>query len=100
MALFNVGWVAELWKRTDKVTCLQGRLRLHLLDHNVCKRLVKLERNVILMTFRAGVSLEHLLQNLHCELGSDRSAGDELIKGVGEGHSDAKQPRRLLQRHG
>lgn len=87
-------------RRTDEMTCLQRGLCLDLLDHGVCKRLVKLERDVILMTFGVGVSLEHLLQNLHCKLGSNRSTGDELVKGVGEGHSDAKQPWHLLQRRG
>jgi hypothetical protein len=82
------------------MTCLQCRLGLDLFDHGVCKRLVKLESDVILMTFGVGVSLEHLLQNLHRKLGRYRSTGDELVKGVGEGHSDAEQPRRLLQRHG
>lgn len=52
------------------------------------------------MTLRVRVSFEHLLQNLHCKLWSDRATGDEFIKGVGKGHSDAKPPRRLLQQHG
>lgn len=69
-----------------------------MLDHDVCKRLVKLERKVIVMTLKMWVSLEHLLQNLHCKLWGDRATGDEFIKGVGEGHSDAKPPR-LLQQH-
>jgi hypothetical protein len=55
---------------------------------------------VILVSLGVRVSLEHLLQNLHCKLGGDRTTSDELVKGVGKGHSDAKPPRRLLQRHG
>jgi hypothetical protein len=51
------------------------------------------------MTLRVRVCLEHLLQNLHSKLWSDRTTGDEFIKGVGEGHSDTKQPRRFLQQH-
>jgi hypothetical protein len=49
---------------------------------------------------RVRVSLEHLLQNLHSKLWSDRTTGDQFIKGVGEGHSDTKSPRRLLQQDG
>jgi hypothetical protein len=58
------------------------------------------KRKVMLMRLKVRASLEHLLQNLHRKLWSDRTTGDELIKGVGEGHSDTKPPRRLLQQHG
>ena len=85
--------------RKYKVTYLQSGLCLNLLDHDVCKRLVKLERKVMVMTLKVWVSLEHLLQNLHCKLWGDRATSDEFIKGVGEGHSDAKSPRLLLQQH-
>jgi len=49
------------------------------------------------MNLRTRVSLKHLLQNLHGKLGCDRTAGDKLIEGVGEGHSDSKPPRHPLQ---
>ena len=45
------------------------------------------------MALKVRVSLEHLLQNLHSKLWSDRTTRDEFIKGVGEGHSDTKPPR-------
>jgi hypothetical protein len=37
-------------KSDQKMTYLQGSLCLDLLDHDVCKRLVKLERTVTFLT--------------------------------------------------
>ena len=43
----------SLERRASKATYLQGGLILDLLDHDVCKRLVKLERTVTFLTARS-----------------------------------------------
>ena len=37
-----------------------------------------------------------LLENLHGQLGGNRATGDQLVQGVGQGHSDSVKLAELL----